>query len=91
LEIKFGFFYATRTILITKEINHVSFSLELSSAMEIHLDFHLSLLKSYYRNTISKRVLPPPPPMKVYNDLEYKIDSKVEEVLKFSNELNDTF
>ena len=62
--------------LITKQINEVSFQLDLPHHMRRHPVFHVSLLEPYASNSI-----PPPPPAEFDEGPEYELkailDSKV--------------
>jgi hypothetical protein len=67
---------------IIKQINPVSYRLELPSTMQIHPVFHVSLLEPYHESTISGRTLPPPPPIEVDNEMEYEVEEILDSRIK---------
>jgi hypothetical protein len=63
------------------QINLVNYRFELPSTIHIYLVFHVSLLELYKESQIPSRIRLPPPPIEIYDNMEYK----VEEILKVGN------
>jgi len=68
---------------IIAEVGWLSLTLRLPEQLRaVHPVFHVSQLEPTTRNTIPNRVQPPPPPIEVYEDIEFAIskilDSKID-------------
>ena len=59
---------------ITEVINPVAYRLKLSPEMKIHDVFHVSLLENYSESSIPGRLVPPPPPILIDDNLEYEVE-----------------
>jgi hypothetical protein len=67
--------------VISGKVNEVAFRLELPSHMHLHPVFHVSLLEPCATSSIRNRVVPPPPPLQLFDEPEYEVepilDSKI--------------
>ena len=59
---------------IIKQINPVTFRLQLPGHVKIHNVFHVSLLEPYSRNSIPNRISEPPPIVEVEDHAEYEVN-----------------
>jgi len=59
---------------ISRQVNPVTFKLDLPAAMRIHDVFHVSLLEPFVPNTIPGRVAAPPPVVEVDGKDEYEVE-----------------
>jgi hypothetical protein len=66
-------FRRLRPFLVVKQINDITFHLELPSSMKIHLVFHVSLLKLYKESSILSRFQLLPPRVEIEGQEEFEI------------------
>jgi hypothetical protein len=62
--------------MVVKQINDVTFYLELSPSMKIHLVFHIFLFhifQPYKRSSIPCRFQVPPPPVEIEGQEEFEV------------------
>ena len=59
---------------IVRQINPISFQLQLPRYMKIHPVFHVSLLKPFYASTLPVRLPKPPPPVEIDGIEEFEVD-----------------
>ena len=59
---------------ITEVISDVDYRLALPLALKIHDVFHVDCLSPYKGNDVNGLTLPPPDPVTVYGEEEYKVD-----------------
>lgn len=60
--------------MIQKQINDVTYCLELPSSMKIHPIFHVSLLKRYKELNILGQRQPPPPMIEINDHIEFEVE-----------------
>jgi hypothetical protein len=59
--------------LVVKQINNITFRLELPPSMKIHPVFHISLLEPYQESSISGRFQVPLPPIEIERQEEFEV------------------
>lgn len=69
--------------MIQKQINNVTYCLELPSSIKIHSIIHVSLLERYKELNIPSQRQPPPPMVEVNNHIEFEVEEVLDSRIRY--------
>ncbi len=67
-----------RPFRVSKQVNEVTYRLDLPSSMKIHPVFHVSLLEPYRESTIPGRLPTAPPPIEINGEEEFEVSKIID-------------